>query len=70
MKPVYKHIVAFDKNTNKITIHRMLEDGTSHLYTEIDITRIDLDRRTLQGVGQILGEALVLDMNRLRDQIT
>jgi len=33
----YKHIVEYDKTTNKIIIHRQFESGEMHLYTELPL---------------------------------
>jgi hypothetical protein len=65
----YHHLVKYDEETKKIIILRVLESGESHLYTEISTIDIDPSLRTLQGVGRMLGEALILDMSRFRDEV-
>jgi|EndMetStandDraft_8_1072994.scaffolds.fasta_scaffold2381186_1 hypothetical protein len=64
----YKHLVEFKPEENKIAIYRILESGGQHLYTEIPIARIGEQNRTLEGLGRLLGQALILDMNQLRDR--
>ena len=65
----YKHLVEYDRTANKIVIYRMLDTGETHLYTEILISKFDERRRTLESIGQALGEALILDMKHFRDKI-
>ena len=64
-----KHLVEYDEGERKIVILRLLEGGSSHLYTEIPLNEVSPSQRTLEGLGRILGEALILDMNRLRDEV-
>jgi hypothetical protein len=65
----YKHLVEFEPETNKIVIYRVLASGSQHLYTEIPIAKVIEKQRTLEGIGRILGEALILDMAQFRDQL-
>jgi hypothetical protein len=65
----YKHLVEYDPEMDKIIIHRVLESGQIHLYTEIPISKINKQQRTLEGVGRVLGETLILDMNKFRDKV-
>jgi len=65
----YKHLVEYDLEENKIIISRMLESGKVHLYTEIPINELDVSKRTLEALGRMLGEAIILDMNQFRDQV-
>lgn len=65
----YKHTVEYDSTANKIVIFRLLESGERHLYTEIPLDELDENRRNFKHIGQILGEALLLDMADVRDRI-
>lgn len=65
----HKHLVEYDPETDKITIHRLPDSGNMHLYTEIPISEVDKAQRNLEGLGRILGEALILDMSEFRDRI-
>ena len=66
----YKHVVEYDQNGNKIIITRQFESGQSHLYTELPLTQVSPAERTFEGVGRMLGEALILDTPGLRDMLT
>ena len=44
----------YDPEADKIVIHRMLESGQKHLYTEISISEISREQRTLETVGPYL----------------
>ena len=65
----YKHLVEYDPATDKIIIHRLFVSGQTHLYTEIPMSQIKSEQRTLKDIGRILGEALVLDMSQFRDSL-
>jgi hypothetical protein len=65
----YVHIVEYESSTNKVVIYRLMSSGKKHLYTEIPIAEIATQRRNLEGLGRILGEALVLDICQLREKI-
>ena len=65
----YVHVVEYDKAENKITIYRLLGSGKRNFYTEIPIGEIAAADKNLEGVGRILGGALVLDMVHLRDTV-
>lgn len=65
----YNHLVEYDREADKIVIHRILDSGQKHLYTEIQLSKINKEQRTLGEVGRMLGEALILDMNQFRDSL-
>jgi hypothetical protein len=65
----YNHLVEYDREADKIVIHRILDSGQKHLYTEIPLSKINKEQRTLGDVGRMLGEALILDMNQIRDSL-
>ena len=65
----YSHGVEYDSLSEKILIHRHLDGGKKHLYTEISIAEMPVQERNLSDLGRILGEALILDMIQLRDKI-
>ena len=67
--PQYDHLVEYDEATNKIVIARLFESGKSHLYTELSIGDISPTARTFEGIGRMLGEALILDMRKLCDEV-
>lgn len=65
----WKHLVEYDERQRKIVIMRLMKPGPSHLYTELSVDKVRLSKRTLEDIGQMLGETLVLDMKGLRDRL-
>jgi hypothetical protein len=65
----YRHIIEYDEKERKVILSRLMDSGKSHLYTEIALDDIDPLRRTLEGLGRMLGEAIVLDTPQLRDEV-
>jgi len=65
----YWHIVDYNEQSRKIVITRVFESGKSHLFTELEIDKVDPSSRTLRTLGRMLGEALILDTPGLRDEI-
>lgn len=65
----WKHLIEYDEHSKKIIITRLMERGTPHLFTELSIEKVRSSRRTAEDIGQMLGEALVLDMKGLRDRL-
>lgn len=65
----YHHAVKYDKDNKKIVILRVLDSQETHLYTEISLADISSSSRTLEVLARMLGEALILDMSQLRDEL-
>ena len=67
--PKYTHVVEYDADQSRIIVYRLMSTGKKMPYTEIQIGKIESAKRNLEGIGRILGEALILDMVQLRDSI-
>jgi hypothetical protein len=65
----YSHLVEYDEAANKIVITRVYETGDPDLYTELSIDDIPPSQRTFERVSRWLGEALILDIRKLCDEV-
>jgi hypothetical protein len=65
----YNHLVEYDEAANRIVITRLFETGKPSLYTILPIDDIPPSERTFEGVGHKLGEALILDIRKLCDEV-